>query len=219
MPAIKSEVEEALHEGIDIQFLTTPVKIISDNGKIATIECIRTKPGDIDASGRRRPIPVKGSEFMLTVDTLILAIGQQPDMSFLNSEIELNVSKWNTLEVNLETLQTNEEGIFAGGDVVTGPGAVTEAIGQGKIAAQMIMKYLQGQAVERTYTVTRPAIRVEAVELSEEELESLRRPQMPVLSPAERLNSFKEVELGFTETQAIQEARRCLRCDLEVDVT
>jgi len=214
MPAIKSEIEEAIIEGIDIQFLAAPTKVLSSNGKIEAIECIRMELGDIDVSGRRRPVPIPGSEFKVEVDTLILAISQEPDVSFLNGN-GLNTSKWNTVEVDPETLLTNIEGIFAGGDVVTGPNTVTEAMAHGKIAAQMIDKYVRGDKLERRYEVTRPAVRVEALELTEEEIKGLKKPEMRSVPVAQRIGSFKEVELGYTEAQAISEAKRCLRCDLE----
>jgi len=218
MPAVKSEIEEAIIEGIDIQFLAAPTKVLSSNGKIEAIECIRMELGDIDMSGRRRPVPIPGSEFKVEVDTLILAISQEPDVSLLNGN-GLNISKWNTIEVDPETLLTNVEGIFAGGDVVTGPNTVTEAMAHGKIAAQMIDKYIRGDKLERKYEVTRPAVRVEALELTEEEIKSLKRPEMRSIPIAQRIESFKEVELGFTEADAISEAKRCLRCDLEREET
>jgi len=214
MPAIKSEIEEAIIEGIDIQFLAAPTKVLSSNGKIEAIECIRMELGDIDASGRRRPVPIPGSEFRVEVDTLILAISQEPDVSLLGGN-GLNISKWNTIEVNPETLHTNVEGIFAGGDVVTGPNTVTEAMAHGKIAAQMIDKYIQGDKLERKYKVTRPALRVQALELTEKEIKGLKRPEMKTTPVAQRIKDFKEVELGYTEADAISEAKRCLRCDLE----
>jgi NADH-quinone oxidoreductase subunit F len=216
MPAIKSEIEEALLEGIDIQFLAAPVNVLASNGKIEGIECIRMKLSDMDESGRRRPVPIEGSEFKVDVDTLILAISQEPDVSMLVGENGLKVSSWGTLEVDPETLVTNVEGIFAGGDVVSGPNTVTAAMSHGKIAAQMIDKYVCGEKLERKYKVTRPAARVEAVELSEEEVKSLKRPEMPTIPIDQRTASFKEVELGFGEAAAIAEAKRCLRCDLEV---
>ncbi len=216
MPAIKSEIEEALLEGIDIQFLAAPIKVLSDNGKIEAIECIRMKLSDVDESGRRRPVPIEGSEFKVDVDTLILAISQEPEVSLLVGENGLEVSAWNTLEVDPETLLTNVEGIFAGGDVVSGPNTVTAAMSHGKIAAQMIDKYVRGEKLERKYEVTRPAVRVEAMELSEEETKNLKRPEMPSIPVDQRIESFKEVELGFGEAAAIIEAKRCLRCDLEV---
>jgi NADPH-dependent glutamate synthase beta subunit-like oxidoreductase len=214
MPAIKSEIEEALTEGIDIQFLAAPVNVISSNGKLEAIECIRMELGEMDQSGRRRPIPVEGSEFKVEVDTLILAISQQPDVSLLSGN-GLNISKWNTIEVDPETLSTNIEGIFAGGDVVTGPNTVTEAMAHGKTAAQMIDKYIKGEKLEREYKVTRPALRVEAVKLTEEETKRLKRPKVQSMPVDQRLKDFSEVELGFTEADAILEAKRCLRCDLE----
>jgi NADH-quinone oxidoreductase subunit F len=214
MPAIKSEIEEALIEGIDIQFLAAPTKILSSNGKMEAIEAIRMELGEVDASGRRRPVPIQGSEFKVDVDTLIPAISQEPDVSVLNGN-GLNISKWSTIEVDPETLYTNVEGVFAGGDAVTGPNTVTEAMAHGKIAAQMIDKYIQGEKMERKYEVTRPAVRVEALELSEEEIKSLKKPEMPSMPVAERIQNFKEVELGYTKADAIAEAKRCLRCDLE----
>jgi NADH-quinone oxidoreductase subunit F len=217
MPAIKSEVDEAIHEGIDINFLMSPSKILSNGGKIKSIECIKMKLGDIDESGRRRPIPIEGSEFTIELDTIIFAIGQKPDVSYLAEDGELQITKWNTIKVDHETLQTKVDGIFAGGDVVSGPANVVDAIAHGKIAAKMIDKYINGQKIARDYHVTRPAIKVEPVVLSEEEIENLSRPVMPVLSLSKRLKSFKEVELGFSEEQAIREAKRCLRCDLELE--
>jgi NADH-quinone oxidoreductase subunit F len=214
MPAIKSEIEEAIIEDIDIQFLAAPTKVLSSNGKIEAIECINMELGDLDVSGRRRPVPIPGSEFKIEADTLILAISQEPDVSLLNGN-GLNISKWNTIEVDPETLLTNVDGIFAGGDVVTGPNTVTEAMAHGKIAAQMIDKYIRGDKLERKYEVTRPAVHVEALELTEEEIKSLKKPEMSSVPVAQRIESFKEVELGYTEAQAIAEAKRCLRCDLE----
>ncbi|MDH4272971.1 MAG: FAD-dependent oxidoreductase, partial [Candidatus Aminicenantes bacterium] len=214
MPAIKSEIEEALNEGIDIQFLAAPVSVLSSNGRLEAVECIRMELGEMDQSGRRRPVPVDGSEFKVGVDTLILAISQEPDISSLNGS-QLTISKWNTIEVDPETLSTNIKGIFAGGDVVTGPNTVTEAMAHGKTAAEMIDKYIRGEKLERKYEVTRPELDVEAVKLTEEETKSLKRPQAQFVPTDRRLKDFSEVELGFTEADAIREAKRCLRCDLE----
>jgi len=215
MPAIKSEIEEAIKEGIDIQLLVTPTKVLPSNGKIKAIECIRMELGDIDASGRRRPVPIPDSEFEVEVDSLILAISQTPDVSLLASGNGLKISEWSTIEVDPETLYTNVEGIFAGGDVVSGPNTVTEAMAHGKIAAQMIDKYIRGEKLERKYDKTRPAMYVEAFLLSDEEIKSLKKPEIPSIPVAQRNEDFKEVELGFKEDQAILEAKRCLRCDLE----
>jgi NADH-quinone oxidoreductase subunit F len=215
MPAIPSEIEEAEFEGIDIQFLVAPIEVLSSNGRVEAVKCIRMKLGDRDESGRRRPVPVEGSEFEVDVDSLIYAISQEPDISTLVIGNGLKVSAWNTLEVHPETLETNIKGIFAGGDVVSGPNTVTGAMAHGKLAARMIDKYVRGEKMEPEYEVTRPAARVDAVELSEQESTSLKRPTMPTIPVERRTASFKEVELGIDETAAIAEAKRCLRCDLE----
>jgi len=216
MPAIKDEVEEAIREGIEIQFLVTPIRATTRNGSVTGIECVRMKLGDMDKSGRRRPIPIEGSEFTVELDTLITAIGQQPDIASLASGNGFALSRWQTIEVDPETLSSGAEGVFAGGDVVTGPWTVTDAMAHGKIAAEMIDKYLRGEPVKRQYRVTRPAMRVEAIELTDEEISQLQKPSMPALPVEEREGSFAEVESGFTDEMAIMEAKRCLRCDLEM---
>jgi NADH-quinone oxidoreductase subunit F len=210
MPAFPEEVEMALEEGVDIQFLTAPTKILTQNGRLKGIECIRMELGEIDESGRRRPIPIEGSEFIQELDTLIVAISEQPDIPFHDPKIK--VSKWNTIKVD-ENLATGREGVFAGGDCVSGPNTVIDAIAAGKVAAQSIDRYLKGLPPKREYKLTRPSVYIEPVELTEE---VLTRPKMPRLTPKERKN-FKEVELGFTAEMAIREARRCLRCDLETE--
>lgn len=152
----------------------------------------------------------------MEVDALMPAIGQRPDLSVLATDDRLKATKANTIEVDPETFCSGAEGVFAGGDVVSGPNAVTAAMAQGKIAAKMIHKYIQEQPLEQEYKVTRSAIRVEAVELTEKEIEELQKPSVPMLDLEERTEGFKEVELGFTEEMAIKEAKRCLRCDLEL---
>jgi len=174
--------------------------------------------GDIDKSGRRRPVPIEGSEFSVDLDTMIYAIRQEPDLSFLSSNNKIQISKWKNIITDPDTFVTNEEGIFAGGDVVTGPATVTEAMAAGKIAAQSIHKYLRGEPIVREYKVTRPAVYVEPLELSEKEMEELleqKRSRMMAIPVSERAGNFKEVHLGLKEGDAIMEARRCLRCDLE----
>jgi len=214
MPAQKTEVDEAINEEINIHFLTAPVRVLSTNGRIEGIECIRMELGDVDESGRRRPVPIEGSEYTVSLDTLIPAIGQEPEISFLGNGSGLETTKWNTIKVDQETLYTGKEGIFAGGDVVTGPQTVSEAMAQGKIAAESIHKYLRGESLTRKYEVTRPIMEVEATELTEEEIEKLERPEMPSQPATKRIANFNEVELGFTKEMAVNEAKRCLRCDL-----
>ncbi len=213
MPAWKEEVDATIEEGVDIQFLTAPTRVLTQDGKLTGIEAIRMELGEPDASGRRRPVPVKGSEFIIELDTLIRAIGETPDVTFLRDQ-GLEVSDRNRLIVDPETLATQRPGVFAGGDAVTGPKTVIHAIAAGKIAAQSIDKYLRSESLEREYKVTRPSMYIEPVELTDEEIESAKRPKSPHLPPEQRVKNFKEVELGFTEEMAVNEARRCLRCEL-----
>ena len=141
MPAIPWEVFEAEREGVKIEFLAAPKRFLGENGKLKAIECVRMELGEPDQSGRRRPMPIEGSEFTMEVDTVILAIGESPDVSFLPKEVELNVD--GTVWVNPITMETTMNGVFAGGDVVTGPATVIEAILAGKRAANSIMKRLE----------------------------------------------------------------------------
>jgi len=126
MPAIESEVEAAKHEGVKFHYLATPIKILSSNGKIKGLECVRMRLGGYDESGRRRPVPIPGSEFFLSADSIISAIGQMADTSFLPSSVKK--TDWGTIWVNPGTLATSKEGVFAGGDAVSGPATVIEAI-------------------------------------------------------------------------------------------
>jgi NADH-quinone oxidoreductase subunit F len=215
MPAQREEIEELECEGIEVQCLVAPVRVLAEHFRVTGVECVRLRLADVDKTGHRRPVPIEGSEFTVEINTLIRATNREPDIEPLAAEAELSLSRWKTIEVDPETLYTGIEGVFAGGDVVSGPHAVVPAMADGKLAAQMIHKYLQGEPLEREYRVTRPAIEVEITELAEDEIETLERPQMPLLPPAERLADFREVRLGFTAEMAIAEARRCLRCDTD----
>jgi NADH-quinone oxidoreductase subunit F len=217
IPAYREEIEGALMEGINLEYLTAPKKIITNNGKLKACEFIRMKMGDLDESGRKRPVPIEGSEFTVELDTLIVSISEKPDITFLENE-GLEFSKWDTLVTDQETCQTNRPGIFAGGDLVTGPNTVVEAVATGKIAASSIDQYLSGKEINRMYSITRPSRYIEPVDFTEEEMDALssaRRPEMQALSPEKRKYNLREVNQGLTEKQAIREARRCLRCDLE----
>ena len=215
MPASEEEIEAAIIEGVPIEFLVAPVKAIASGGKLTGVEFIRMELGEVDKSGRARPVPIEGSEFVADVDTLIPAISQEPDINTTVENTGLTFTKWNTVQVDSETLYTGSDGIFAGGDVVTGPASVPEAMADGKVAARMIQKYINGEPVEREYDVTRPAMEVAALELTEEEVDTIKKPSMPVLSLEDRQLNNKEVELGFSTEMAVTEAKRCYRCDLE----
>jgi len=142
MPANPWEVDEAEREGVKIDYLAAPVRITGKNGKVEGMVCTRMKLGKLDASGRRSPVPVEGSEFEVEADLVIPAISQEPDLSFLHQGHGFEISRWNSFVVDERTMATNRPGIFAGGDDVTGPGTVIEAIRAGHIAADSIRKYL-----------------------------------------------------------------------------
>lgn len=141
MPASKEEIEEAQIEGIEFFYLAAPVRIIGENGKVTGMECQRMELGEPDASGRRSPVPVKGSEFIMEVDTVFPAVSQEPDMDELILD-SLSVTKWKTIKTDPETLETDIPWVFAGGDVVSGPKTVNEALAAGRKAAFSIHRFL-----------------------------------------------------------------------------
>jgi len=216
MPAYKEEVGGALEEGIEIHVLTAPTKVIMKDGRVTGIECVRMQLGTVDESGRRRPIPIKGSEFEIKLDTLIPAISEQPDISCLGDEHDFNISGWNTFVVDQETLTTNIPGVFAGGDAIRGPSSVIEAMADGKRVAEAIDKYIKGEKIEFVYSVTRPSVYVKPVKLRVEEVLETSKQETKKRAPHLRRKNFEEVDLGFDKKAAMREARRCLRCDLEV---
>ena len=209
MPAIPEEIEEAITEGVKFHFLAAPSRITAQEEGIK-LECIRMKLGAVDASGRRRPEPIEGSEFSMDFDTLIAAIGQRPEVP---ASFGLPTGRGNTIEVDRDSLATSKEGIFAGGDAVTGPATVIEAIAAGRRATVSLDRYLGGSGIiDETLAPT------EEVTTRVEELIEGWRPQIPTLPLDQRLSSFAEVELGLSEKMAINEAKRCLKCDLAYEV-
>lgn len=143
MPANSWEIDEAEKEGVKIMYLAAPIRIRGENGKVVGMQCTKMQLGKLDASGRRTPIPIPGSEFEIEADVIIPAISQEPDLSFLHENHSLKISRWNSFVIN-EDMETNKPSIFAGGDAVTGPATVIEAIAAGHRAAEAIVKYLQG---------------------------------------------------------------------------
>ncbi len=216
MPVSDVEYDDAVAEGVRINFLVSPIRVTSADWKVTSLQCTRMKLGEPDESGRRRPIPITGSEFTTEADTVIAAVGQAPDLSFLPPDSALERTRWETLVVNSNSLATNVAGVFAGGDFVTGPGMVVDAIAAGRRGAIAIDKYLRADAsrVEIYERKTGVAAAVGALEL-EETWETKPRTGVKTLPLAERRSSFTEIELGFSEDIAIREAKRCLRCDLE----
>ena len=213
MPANAEEIAEAECEGVKIIYLTAPARLLGENGKVKSMECVRMELGEYDASGRRRPISVEGSKFLIDIDTVIAAIGQTPNLSFLPPDCGLESTKGQTFVVDPVTLATTRPGIFAGGDVVTGPATVIEAMAAGERAAISIQRYLRGESMTEG-RLRQPEKRVE-IPRAEETLEEKGRVRMPTLAHKDRLGSFEEVNLGYSEQMAVEEAKRCLRCDLE----
>lgn len=206
MPAEPWQVQEAEEEGIHFHFLATPLRALGQDGVLTGLECIRMELGEPDESGRRRPVPVAGSEFTLECDTLLVAIGQTVDTPFE----DLSLTRGGTYVADPVTLQTDAPGVFAGGDAVSGPATVIEAIAAGKRAAESILRYLRGEDLALGRVVEKPDL--SAIEYYTPE-QPVQRPraQMPCL-PLDQRSGFAEVELGFTQRQAVAEAERCLSC-------
>ena len=208
MPASAWEVADAEEEGIRFHFLANPIRILGQDGKVAGLECTRMELGEPDASGRRRPIPIEGSQFVLDVDMVIPAVGQMPDLSFMG-EARLPVTRADTLAADPNTLVTEMPGIFAGGDAVSGPATAIKAIAAGKRAAESIHRYLQGQKLVFSAEGL-PVVPFEDVDVQRARKQA--RAAMPELSLDTRLAGFVEVELGLAQEQAVAEALRCLNC-------
>lgn len=213
MPAHEMEIEEAEYEGAKLDLLIAPQKLAKTaDGKIA-IEFIRMQLGEPDASGRRRPEPVKGSEYTEYVDYVIAAIGQTQDLTFINDNFKLGADK-NRIRVNPDLMTTNIDGVFAGGDVVTGPQTAIKAIAAGRTAAYSMDKYLRGQKITKLPDLYNHSKgKLNEIDKSEfDKYEKIAKEKMPMLGKEDRVRNFKEVELGFSEEQARKEAKRCLSC-------
>ena len=216
MPAAAEEIKAAEEEGIKIDLLVAPLKLDGSKGKVSSITCQRMKLGDFDNSGRKRPVAVEGSEFTLKVDAVIAAIGQVPDMSFIDAKRGVEINKWDCYSVGkVYKSGTANPRYFAGGDAATGPDTVIAAIGAGHQAADDIDAAIRKANNEPAYE--KPAKEKIDVPLIIDE-ESIEAPQMamPEMHHDTRKMSFAEVELGFNKEDAIKEACRCLRCDASV---
>ena len=216
MPADPVEIHEAEEEGVEFHYLCNPTRIIEKEGKVVGVECIRMELGEPDASGRRRPVPVPGSEFVIDTDILIPAIGQVVDWSFLEKKEDFVITKWNTFQVNQETFETSVKGIFSAGDCETGPDVLVRACGNGKRAAWKIDEYLRGEEPKarmgekfvRFFGDVKVYDKKENVGIAGDK----KRKQLKAMAPEVRKWTFDEVEEGFKVNEAIEEASRCLRC-------
>ncbi|MEJ2718906.1 MAG: FAD-dependent oxidoreductase, partial [Deltaproteobacteria bacterium] len=218
MPAWEEEIEAALEEGIEIKFLVAPVEVVHENGTITGLKCINMELGEPDQSGRRRPVPIQGTEFLFATDMVISAIGQQIDPEFWNQTGGLMSSSGNTIHADPLTCETNIEGVFAGGDAVSGPATVVEAVGAGHEAAISISRFLADQDVragrtgrsrderkKRAQAYVYPPI----PKMHEEP-----RQQPMCIQVNERVTNFNEVEHALSVEAAAKEAERCLNCGL-----
>jgi thioredoxin reductase len=213
MPASAEEVEAAIEEGVNLKLLSAPKRISRKDGRLL-LECLRMELGEPDASGRRRPEPIEGSEFELEVDAVIAAIGQEPDVP---EGMEIDTVAGGRLKVDPQTLALGGNGFFAGGDAVTGPASVIEAIAAGRKAASSIDRYLGGSG-----DIDAAPADSEAPDASlgrDESFYDGRRVAMPCAPAEKRRSDFSEVALGYEGEMAAVEAGRCLRCDLRLRIS
>lgn len=216
MPANEVEIEAAEHEGVEYHFLAAPVRVVGDgNGYATHLEYLKMELGEPDASGRRRPVPIEGSETMLEADMVISAIGQRPDVTFKESDGELDelgITRWNTIDNEPVTLATNLPKIFTAGDSATGASLVVEAIGGGRRAARSIHQYLTGEEVRAPEKVLFKTHIRESLFDQVEGIIPSERAKMPELPVESRIQTFEEVDLVLEEAAALKEANRCLNC-------
>ncbi|MEA3470983.1 MAG: FAD-dependent oxidoreductase, partial [Thermodesulfobacteriota bacterium] len=209
MPASDEEIEGALEEGIKITYLAVPVKILEKDGKITGVECIKIKLGRPDESGRRRPIPVKGSEYTLKTDVVVAAIGQRPVLPLSKGKEKVDETKWGTIKTNPVTCMTNVAGVFAGGDCVTGPATLIEALDMGNRVARNIDAFITGRNI-------RDEMSFAGVDLKKQRGRGFvvgeKAREVEFMAVEKRLGGFDEVEGGFGPARAMEEAGRCLRC-------
>jgi formate dehydrogenase major subunit len=207
MPAEKLEIKEAREEGVEFRFLVAPTEVLTENNKVKAIRLQQMELGEPDASGRRRPVPIKGALEDLPLDTIIAAIGQK----VIADGIPVGLTDWNTIKVDEHTFLTDQKGVFAGGDGINkGPGIAIEAIADANRAADVIDSYLKGDIIPYTEPFLSKIKEVTAEDLADRE--KLPRHNSKRLDPKIRKGNFDEVFLGLTEEEAVSEGRRCLEC-------
>jgi formate dehydrogenase beta subunit len=217
MPAEHHEVLDSMEEGIRFHFLTQPIEVIAHEGKMTALKCIRMELGEPDGSGRRRPVPVEGSDFEMEADTLIPAIGQKASLDFLSPEDGMEMTRRGAVKVDETTMMTSRPGVFAAGDAVTGPLTVVHGVAGGKRAAEGIHEYLTGSktgADELNMEVILEEIERDRKIPVTPRPESRERSDIPQrkLDMRERTSTFEEVDAGFTQYASYVESSRCLRC-------
>jgi heterodisulfide reductase subunit A-like polyferredoxin len=208
MPALAWEIKAAQKEGIKIKFLTSPIKIIEEKGRVKSIICRRMKLGEPDQSGRRRPIPIPHSEQEIETDLVVGAIGERPSLKWLPHPWRSKLAPDGFIHIQPQTGKTKIPGIFAGGDVTTGPKTVIEAIAAGKNAAYGIHSYLQKQSLPKKT----PRYKIKAEDIEKEKIQSKSRIVPLSLQIKDRIKNFNEVELGYDSEGVLKECQRCLFC-------
>jgi len=218
MPAQVEEVRAALEEGIALEELVAPVQLLGSGGKLQAVRCQRMILSEPDEKGRRKPVPVLGTEFDLPVDSVLVAIGEAPDPSFLPEGTSVGVAPWGGLLINPVTLATGAPGVFAAGDVTYGPKSIIHAAAHGRKAAHSIHAYLRKRAPSSVTEMPEDAFQTASTLPSDGRLTLDLRPTprevMPLRSGEAARTRSIECALGLTEEQAQREASRCLRCDL-----
>ncbi|WP_299978967.1 FAD-dependent oxidoreductase [Desulfobacula sp.] len=218
MPANEVEIVASEEEGVEFVFLAAPTQVIADdNGKVAQLEYLKMELGEPDASGRRRPVPIEGSETLLDVEMVISAIGQSPDASFKDQDphprmTELELTRWNTIDNDPAILQASIPYIFTAGDSATGPALVVDAIGSGRRSARSIDLFLKGEPVEPVKDSLQKKRIPESIFTKVPGLKKTARAKMPEIPVDQRLDSMIEVDLVLPEDAAHKEAERCLNC-------
>lgn len=216
MPADKVEIHDAHEEEVNFHFLTQPIRVVAKNNKVIGLECIKMELGEPDESGRRRPQPVEGSEFIIDCDIVVPAIGQTIDLSMLEGVDKVKTTRWHTLVVNEDTKQTENPKIFSGGDCQTAPGALISACAGGRTAALNIdrminalpLEVAEDQYFDKFFDAVKVYDKAEDVGF----VGGRTRYQLAMLPPDSRKLTFDEVEQGFSVQEAMAEADRCLRC-------
>jgi NADPH-dependent glutamate synthase beta subunit-like oxidoreductase/Pyruvate/2-oxoacid:ferredoxin oxidoreductase delta subunit len=214
MPASPEEVEAALEEKIKIDFLTGHIKVSQKNGRLV-LTCNRMELGEPDASGRRRPVPIKGSEFDVEYDVIIGAIGQSPDIP---AGFKVKTGRGNTIQADAKTMATTRKGVWAGGDAVTGPASVIGAIAAGRTAAISIDKFLGGSGNIDEELTTERKIGI-CAGITAEDFPRQPRVKMPCLPPEQVVNNFTEVETGLPDDSAVAEGKRCFQCGFRLQIS